>query len=124
MTRKVTAKQLLDTPMQPNDAGAETIREYFTFLLERVWLEGEGFSGKRPFGNSGWEDEVYLALGKANIIDVELDEDGYLEDVKNETEASRLVQWAILGILGSRSEPEPHCEGCNGPCRDESVQDD
>ena len=61
--------KILGCPMNPdtNDAGASTVREYFTELVKMVWGEGEGFSGKRPFGNSGWEHEVYSALvvGKA-----------------------------------------------------------
>jgi hypothetical protein len=38
-----------------SDAGDNiTIRDYLRILLETLWEEGEGFSGKRPFGNSGW----------------------------------------------------------------------
>lgn len=45
---------ILDTPMQENDADAATIRDYLKALLLRLWEQGEGFDGKRPFGNSGW----------------------------------------------------------------------
>lgn len=48
---------ILDILMGENDAGALTVRDYLKALLRRLWLEQEGFSGKRPFGNSGWEDE-------------------------------------------------------------------
>ena len=60
---------ILDIEMQPNDDGAKTIGEYLIALARNVWIEGEGFSGKRPFGNSGWQWEVYCALAEAGAID-------------------------------------------------------
>lgn len=60
---------LLEVPMpQPNDAGAATIRDYLIKLLSKVWEEDEGFDGKRPFGNSGWQYELTEALVQANIL--------------------------------------------------------
>jgi hypothetical protein len=54
-----------------SDAGKDiTIREYFRELLITLWEEKEGFSGKRPFGNSGWEYEVHVALAKAGFVDL------------------------------------------------------
>src|SRR5689334_2072025 len=70
---------ILDLPLPPNDSGADTVRGYLIALLAAVWTEGEGFSGKRPFGNSGWEDDLYAALVRAGMIEGELDPDGYLE---------------------------------------------
>ena len=61
-------KKILDLEMEPNDAEATTIREYLKALLEAVWSEGEGFSGKRPFGNSSWEYDLYRALVKGGSI--------------------------------------------------------
>ena len=49
----MTAKEILDLAMRENDADAKTIRGYLGKILEKVWAEGESFSGKRPFGNSG-----------------------------------------------------------------------
>ncbi|WP_025157210.1 hypothetical protein [Leifsonia aquatica] len=51
---------ILDLPMNPdeNDANASSIREYLGKLLWTVLYEDEGFSGKRPFGNSGWTGEL------------------------------------------------------------------
>lgn len=51
-------QELLNTPLPDNDAYAETIRTYLKKLLILVWIEEEGFDGKRPFGNSGWQWEV------------------------------------------------------------------
>ncbi len=67
--------EILALPMGPNDAGVDTVRDYLKALLLRVWTEEEGFSGKRPFGNSGWKNEVYDALirggagGASTILD-------------------------------------------------------
>lgn len=67
-----------------SDAGKDlTIRDYLRELLTAVWEEGEGFSGKRPFGNSGWEYDVYVPLIKAGFIGGKLDEDGFVEEVNN-----------------------------------------
>ena len=72
-----------------SDAGDNlTIRDYLRTLLETLWSEGEGFSGKRPFGNSGWEYDLYAPLIKAGFIKGRLDEDGYVADFdSNEAES-------------------------------------
>ena len=52
-----------------SDAGENiTVRDYLRILLLTLWDEGEGFSGKRPFGNSGWEYELYDALMEAGYV--------------------------------------------------------
>jgi hypothetical protein len=49
-------KNLLDHEFESMDFdGVVSYREYFKELLRAVWLEEEGFDGKRPFGNSGWQ---------------------------------------------------------------------
>ena len=70
---------ILETPIT-TVRNVHTIREFLEQLLTTVWIEEEGFSGKRPFGNSGWKQDVAVALIKAKVIDGELDEDGYIED--------------------------------------------
>ena len=69
---------ILDIAMQENDAGAKTIRHYLHKLLKTLWQEGEDFSGKRPFGNSGWEYDLYIALCRAKAITGEIDNNGGL----------------------------------------------
>lgn len=76
-----TARKVLDAPMQDNDAGAATIRDYLVELLAAVWSEGEGFSGKRPFGNSGWDHELIVPLVRAGLVDGTFDRYGYLDQV-------------------------------------------
>lgn len=67
-----------------SDAGnGLTVREYLKKILLAVWDDGESFSGKRPFGNSGWEYDIYSALIKSGHIQGELDEDGYVISIKD-----------------------------------------
>jgi hypothetical protein len=76
---EVTGKLVLMLHMQPNDANAETVRDYLIRLLILVWRDGEGFDGKRPFGNSGWEHELFTTLAKAGLIQASSDEDDYYD---------------------------------------------
>lgn len=64
-----------------SDAGDDlTIRGYLRELLTTLWSEGEGFSGKRPFGNSGWSSDLFKPLVQHGFIKGVIDSDGYLED--------------------------------------------
>lgn len=88
-------QRILSLPMpQPNDAYAETIQDYLLKLLRAVWEEEIAFEGKRPFGNSDWQYEVYLALALGGYQIGDLDEYGLLEPVDNE-KADRLIYLAI-----------------------------
>lgn len=90
-----TGEQILATPMQGgNDAHAETIGQYLRQLLAALWRDEEMFSGKRPFGNSGWQYDVYGALIDAGYVEGELYEDGSVEDL-DPYAADALVQKAI-----------------------------
>lgn len=90
---------VLDIKMKENDAGAEDIRDYLANLLLTLWSEREGFSGKRPFGNSGWEYDLYEALVQAGVVAGKLDEDGYLEEVRGD-EADDLIRDTIMKAFG------------------------
>jgi hypothetical protein len=92
-----TPRQILDTPMQPNDADAKTVREYLVALLAAVWGEGEGFSGKRPFGNSGWKWDLYEPLVRAGHISGEFDNDGYLSRFDDD-KGNELIAAAIQAL--------------------------
>ena len=61
-----------------SDAGDDlTVRQYLHELLRKLWDEQERFSGKRPFGNSSWDFDLYTPLAKAGFIDLgPMDEDG------------------------------------------------
>ena len=73
---------ILDQPMDfENDACATTVRDYLKALLLELWKEREGFSGKRPFGNSGWQFDLYKALIVAGAVPGKLDEDGFVQEL-------------------------------------------
>lgn len=76
--KKIDLDTVLVHPMLDNDAGADTVADYLHSLLWKLWQEGEGFSGKRPFGNSVWECDLYVPLIAGEFIEGELDEDGYV----------------------------------------------
>jgi hypothetical protein len=85
---------ILEIKMSHNDAKAETVRGYLKALLRELWREGEGFSSKRPFGNSGWEYDLYEALVAAKAVAGSLDEDGRINEV-DEKAANALILEAI-----------------------------
>lgn len=98
MATTPTPQDVLAVPLaQPNDAGAATIRDYLVALLATLWTEGEGFSGKRPFGNSNWQNDLYRALVTARYIAGTLDEDGYLEEADDEA-GDQLVADALQAL--------------------------
>lgn len=81
----MTGEQILNVKMVENDADAETIRDYLKALLTKLWCEDEGFSGKRPFGNSGWQNEVYASLDEC-------------EEIPEDTEYDPLIYAAIEAL--------------------------
>lgn len=91
MTTTYTPQEILALPMEENDGAAENIGQYFASLLHTLWIEGEGFSGKRPFGNSGWESDVEKALIRANAVEGRIDEDGYIETVDSNAAESIIL---------------------------------
>lgn len=98
MTTTPSPREVLALSMQDNDSGADTIGGYLTALLAALWEEGEGFGGKRPFGNSGWQFDLYKPLVKAGYIAGTFDEDGYLDDCDDE--AGDVVIAAAIAALG------------------------
>jgi hypothetical protein len=88
---------VLDLPMEANDANAKTVRDYLKALLEQLWHEEEGFSGKRPFGNSGWTWDVYRALVQGGAIDGKIDQYGDLLEF-NQDKADKLIFEAIRSL--------------------------
>lgn len=92
----MTGKEILGLPMGRNDAGAGAIHEYFKSLLSAVLQEEEGFSGKRPFGNSGWKNELYQPLVEAGLI--QGDDDGSPLTQDDFKEADSLLLQAVLAL--------------------------
>lgn len=90
-------EEVLELPMGNDSTSADTIKEYLILLLATLWDVGESFSGKKPFGDSGWEYELYEALANAGLIDAVRDEDGYFESV-DDVKAHRIIAEAIDGL--------------------------
>ena len=101
----VSIQEVLDCPMQENDSGATTIKGYLKALLFTLWEEDEAFSGKRPFGNSGWQNDLAFALVKNEFIkgrlhsEIEADEtlSEYLDDADYPA-MNKLIARAIAAL--------------------------
>lgn len=87
---------ILDLPMDENDAEAKTIRDYLKALLTALWEQEEGFSGKRPFGNSGWTWDVYRALVKGGAIKGKIVEGDLVEH--DQDAGDKLIYAAIRSL--------------------------
>ena len=81
------------------DAAGQTLAQYLRTLLETLWREGEEFSGKRPYGNSGWQYDVYKALIKAGLVKGWLDEENYYVDDVDTEQADALVVAVIQRLV-------------------------
>lgn len=92
--------------MERNDAKASTIRDYLVSLLAVVWDEDEGFSGKRPFGNSGWQTDLYLALIRGGALEGTVDEDGYPDEYDYRA-SDRVIASAIEALRAEAPVPAP-----------------
>lgn len=86
-----------------SDAGEQiTIRDFLRKLLEKLWLEKEGFNSKRPYGNGGWEFELAAALIKNSYIKGKLDEEGYVDTVdwkELDTYVTKLIRAMCHGVI-------------------------
>ena len=73
-----------------------TLKQYFKALLIQLVVEGERFSGKRPFGNGGWEFDLYAALIQASYVEGTLDEYNYVEECDTSTADAVLIDAILL----------------------------
>lgn len=65
----MTNQEILELKFESTDLGKEiSIKDFFKELLTTLFKEGECFSGKRPFGNSGWDYDLCVCLAKNGII--------------------------------------------------------
>jgi hypothetical protein len=63
-------KEILKLKFKSTDLGKEiTIKDFFKELLITLFKEGECFSGKRPFGNSGWDYDLCVCLVQNGVIE-------------------------------------------------------
>ncbi|CAO3404269.1 hypothetical protein [Azospirillum palustre] len=90
-------KSALDLPMQENDARAATVRNYLKALLSGVWEKGESFDGKRPFGNSGWEYELYRPFVVAGLVPGDVGANAFGKEFDRDA-ADRIICEAIEAL--------------------------
>lgn len=61
----LTIENVLDELVRVNGIGSEiTVREYFVSLLRTLWDQEDTFSGKRPFGDSGWKWDLISPIAE------------------------------------------------------------
>lgn len=94
-------QRVLDLPMGKNGAEALTIRDYLVALADLVWKGGEDVV-KRPFGNSGWQDEVYRALAEGGLIDRDKYESGTSEEIEIERGKADDLILLALNVLSQK----------------------
>ena len=88
--------EILSLPITNSDAGdVKNIKGYLHALMHTLWSEGEGFNGKRPFGNGGWEYDLYLPLVKAGVVEGEVDSCGYLDSF--DTKMADAMVFKLIG---------------------------
>jgi hypothetical protein len=102
MSDPISPEDVLNLPMQSNDAGASTVGEYLVMIVAEVWKWNENFSGKRPFGSSGWHYDLYTPLVKAGLVEGTFNEDEYLEEADGR-KADELIAQAIKVLWHPRS---------------------
>jgi hypothetical protein len=84
-----------------SDAGENlSVRDYLRVLLSTLWMKGEDFSGKRPFGNSGWECEIYQPLVAGGFIPGTLDEDGYVDSIDEKIAKAYVCNLILAAFYG------------------------
>ena len=92
--------KILDIEFEHNSIGTTTLRKCFTQILTDVWVECEGFSGKRALGDSDWQNDIYVMLIKNGVIQGTIDEDGcaVIESVwKADNTIVELIKRALNG---------------------------
>lgn len=77
-----------------------TLREYMEDLLQVLWGEGEDFSPKRPFGESGWQWCVYEALVREGYVRGDVDSDGDVTDADT-AHADQIIKDFIHKLMRS-----------------------
>lgn len=99
-------EQVLNTPLhEHNSAGLSIVKEYLCQLLLDVWKYGEGFDGKRPFGDSGWESDLHITLAEAGLIDGHYEYDSMydykdwyqIDEAAGNALVASAIQHALLG---------------------------
>ena len=91
MSNTLTYPQLLSLPMGPNDAKALTVRRFLVSVMERVWENGDDFSGRRAFGHIGWRLPLYALLVSESLVTGTLRHDGSLDHCDQEADDAIII---------------------------------
>lgn len=94
-------KGIWNMPMDTYE-GVTSIGSHCKELLQALIQEDEGFSGKHPFGNSGWFTFFEIAFVKHGIVAGKLTEDGLnlylsedeydINDLKGQAQRKRITK--------------------------------
>lgn len=76
----------------------ETIGSALKLLLSTLWEEQEGFSGKRPFGNSDWDTDFMEALVFGNVIWGVFDEEGVCLETYERDDGHKVIAALIKSM--------------------------
>jgi hypothetical protein len=96
-----TPAQILAVPVAAGDSihVATTVRGYLVALLAELWRDSGSFTGKRPFGDSSWDHDLYAALIRAGVVEGSFDEDGFIADF-DRRDADLAIAAAITELAG------------------------
>lgn len=102
------AEAVLHCPMDHRTNGANTcsVGQYLKILFLNLWNQGIYFNSKRPFGDSDWQFDIYIALAKNEIIHAKFNEYDELSELTDENRdyANELIQVAITHLF------KPYCD--------------
>lgn len=93
----INPQHILSLPVFRDGRYDGNIGDYLRALLTLVWTKREGFSGKRPLGDSGWEYDLYKPLVVAGIVSGTVDEDGDVYDIDRDA-ADQIILEAIMAL--------------------------
>lgn len=93
-------EEILDLKVEGPGVGKTTVRGYLVRLLETLWDERDNFSGKRPFGGSAWEFDLYEALVTAHVVPGKFNDEGFLDEFSkySQEKADRIIRIAISSL--------------------------
>lgn len=95
----MTREEIHNLPIKIRDLNETvTMKHYFHMLLLKLWVDEDSFSGKRPWGNSGWTFDVFIVLINNGLIPGIIDEDGCVKEV-DEDEAKAFVITEIINPI-------------------------
>ena len=92
---------ILNLTLPNNDAKAPNVRAFLKALLKTIWVEEDRFSGKRPFGSSSWDSELFEPLIRARVVTGSFDQDGYIQEL-DRPDAEAAIASAIDALGASK----------------------